>query len=347
MNMIVVMKEGATKNEVDAVVSLLKAKGLGVHLSEGAEKTIIGVIGPKDRVRELPMESLHGVEKVVAVSNPFKLASRAFHPDDTLIQIGNHVVGGPEPTIIAGPCSVESEESIVEIAKAVKKSGANMLRGGAFKPRSSPYSFQGFGEVALKYMVTAREETGLPIVSEVMEPATVDMMVSYVDVLQIGARNMQNYPLLKAVGKTGTPVLLKRGFSNTIEEWLMSAEYILAEGNPNVILCERGIRTFETYTRNTLDLNAVPVVKHLSHLPVIVDPSHGVGKWRYVIPMARAGIAAGADGLIVEVHPNPQEAFSDGPQSLTLEKFDLMVRQITGVARAIRDVTAEEFVAPV
>jgi 3-deoxy-7-phosphoheptulonate synthase len=343
MDMIVVMKEGATKHEVDAVVSLLKAKGLGVHLSEGAEKTIVGVIGPKDSVRELPMESLPGVEKVVSVSNPFKLASRAFHPDDTLIQIGNHVVGGAKPTIIAGPCSVESEESIVEIAKAVKKSGAAMLRGGAFKPRSSPYSFQGYGELGLKYMATAREKTGLPIVSEVMEPGTVDMMVSYVDVLQIGARNMQNYPLLKAVGKTQTPVLLKRGFSNTIEEWLMSAEYILAEGNPNVILCERGIRTFETYTRNTLDLNAVPVVKHLSHLPVIVDPSHGVGKWRYVIPMARAGIAAGADGLIVEVHPNPQEALSDGPQSLTLEKFDVMVRQVEGVARAIRDVTAEEF----
>ncbi len=339
--MVVVMKEGAKQAEIDAVVTLLKNKGLDVHLTVGEEKTIIGVIGPKERVRELPVETLPGVEKVLAVSNPFKLASRAFHPEDTQIQVGSHIVGGTETTIIAGPCSVESEESIIEIAKAVKKLGANMLRGGAFKPRSSPYSFQGFGEVALQYMVKAREETGLPIVSEVMEPATVEMMVSYVDVLQIGARNMQNYPLLKAVGRTQTPVLLKRGFSNTIEEWLMSAEYILAEGNPNVILCERGIRTFETYTRNTLDLNAVPVVKHLSHLPIIVDPSHGVGKWRYVVPMARAGIAAGANGLIIEVHPKPEEAFSDGPQSLTLEKFETMVRHVQEVARAIRTAEAE------
>lgn len=339
--MVVVMKEGAQQKEIDAVTQLLQNKGLDVHLTIGTEKTIIGVIGSKERVRELNVETLPGVEKVLAISNPFKLASRAFHPNDTLITIAGHVVGGSESTIIAGPCSVESEESIIEIAKAVKKLGANMLRGGAFKPRSSPYSFQGYGELALQYMVRAREETGLPIVSEVMEPGTVDMMVNYVDILQIGARNMQNYPLLKAVGRTKTPVLLKRGFSNTIEEWLMSAEYILSEGNPNVILCERGIRTFETYTRNTLDLNAVPVVKHLSHLPILVDPSHGVGKWRYVVPMARAGIAAGADGLIVEVHPNPLEALSDGPQSLTLEKFESLVRHVQEIARAVRIVEAE------
>ena len=336
MEVIVVMKEGATKEEVQEAVKLLESKGLGVHLSEGAEKTIIGVIGAKDRVREIPMESLPGVEKVVVVSNPFKLASRAFHPDNTTIQVGTHTIGGDVPTIMAGPCSVESKDGIIEIAHAVKAAGANMLRGGAFKPRSSPYAFQGLGEEGLKYMAMAREETDLPIISEVMEPETVSLLDAYVDILQIGARNMQNYPLLRAVGKINTPVLLKRGFSNTIEEWLMSAEYILSEGNPNVILCERGIRTFETYTRNTLDLNAVPVVQHLSHLPVVVDPSHGVGKWRYVTAMARASIAAGAHGVIVEVHPNPQEALSDGPQSLTLDTFTEMVTQINAISTAMR-----------
>jgi 3-deoxy-7-phosphoheptulonate synthase len=335
--MIVVMKEGARREEIDHVVELLQHKGLRVHISEGVEKTIVGVIGPKERVLELPLESLPGVEKVVQVSNPFKLASRAFHPQDTLVKVGDHVVGGGEPIIIAGPCSVESKEQILEIAHFVKQVGGHMLRGGAFKPRSSPYSFQGLGEEGLKYLAEAREQTGLPVVSEVMETEALSMMLEYVDVLQIGARNMQNFPLLKAVGKTDKPVLLKRGLSATIEEWLMSAEYILDAGNPNVILCERGIRTFETYTRNTLDLNAVPVVQHLSHLPVIVDPSHGVGKWRYVTPMARAAIAAGAHGLIVEIHPNPAEALSDGPQSLTLEKFEQMVREVRRVAAALTE----------
>lgn len=333
--MIVVMKEGASQEEIQEVVDLLKSKGLGVHISQGEEKTIIGVIGQKERVRELPVESMPAVEKVVPVSNPFKLASRAFHPQDTLVPVGNHVVGSGEPTIIAGPCSVESLEQIIEVAEGVKAAGAHMLRGGAFKPRSSPYSFQGLGETGLQYLAEARERTGLPIVSEVMEIETLDMMCQYVDVLQIGARNMQNYPLLRAVGKTQKPVLLKRGLAATIEEWLMSAEYVLSEGNPNVILCERGIRTFETYTRNTLDLNAVPVVQHLSHLPVVVDPSHGIGKWQYVTAMARAGIAAGAHGLIVEVHPNPKEAFSDGDQSLTLESFDNMVKEVTRIAQAL------------
>jgi 3-deoxy-7-phosphoheptulonate synthase len=337
MDVIVVMKEGATKEEVGAVVQLLEQKGLGVHLSEGAEKTIVGVIGAKERVRELPVESMLGVEKVVSVSLPFKLASRQFHPENTTVQVGNHIVGGDIPTIMAGPCSIETREGTLDIAHQVKAAGGNMLRGGAFKPRSSPYSFQGLGELGLQYMAEAREATGLPLVSEVMETDTVELLVNYVDLLQIGARNMQNYPLLKAVGKTNTPVLLKRGFSNTIEEWLMSAEYILAEGNPNVILCERGIRTFETYTRNTLDLNAVPVVQHLSHLPVIVDPSHGVGKWRYVTAMARASIAAGAQGVIVEVHPNPAEALSDGPQTLTLEKFATLVKQVNQVANVMKD----------
>jgi 3-deoxy-7-phosphoheptulonate synthase len=333
--MIVVMKEGASLDEVQSVVALLESKGLGVHVSEGAEKTIVGVIGPKDRVRSLPMEAMPGVEKVVAVSNPFKLASRAFHPQDTLIQVGGHVVGSSTPTLIAGPCSVESKEQILEIARNVRKAGAHMLRGGAYKPRSSPYSFQGLGEEGLKYLALAREETGLPVVSEVMEIDALPLMLQYVDVLQIGARNMQNYPLLRAVGKTTKPVLLKRGLAATIEEWLMAAEYVLSEGNPNVMLCERGIRTFETYTRNTLDLNAIPVVQYLSHLPVIVDPSHGIGHWRYVTAMARAGIAAGANGLIVEVHPNPKEAFSDGDQSLTLENFENMVSEVHRISKAM------------
>lgn len=333
--MIVVMKEGARQDQIDKVAKLLESKGLGVHLSQGEEKTIIGVIGPKERVLELPMETLPGVEKVVTVSNPFKLASRAFHPQDTLIQVGDHVIGGAEPTIMAGPCSVENREQILEIARFVKQAGGHILRGGAFKPRSSPYSFQGLGEQGLIYMAEARQETGLPIVSEIMEIDALPMMTEYVDIFQIGARNMQNYPLLKAIGRTHKPVLLKRGLSATMEEWLMSAEYILSEGNPNVILCERGIRTFETYTRNTLDLNAVPVIQHLSHLPVIVDPSHGVGKWRYVTAMARAGIAAGANGLIVEIHPKPEEALSDGPQSLTLENFAAMVDEVKRVSSAL------------
>jgi len=343
--MIVVMKEGAHQEQIDKVVKLLETKGLGIHVSQGAEKTIIGVIGPKDRVLELPMETLAGVEKVVAVSNPFKLASRAFHPQDTLIQVGNHVIGGAEPTIMAGPCSVEDRDQLLEIARFVKQVGGHILRGGAFKPRSSPYSFQGLGEKGLMYLAEAREETGLPVVSEIMEIDALPLMTDYVDILQIGARNMQNYPLLKAVGKSDKPVLLKRGLSATMEEWLMSAEYVLSAGNPNVILCERGIRTFETYTRNTLDLNAVPVVQHLSHLPVVVDPSHGVGKWRYVTAMSRAAIAAGANGLIVEIHPHPEEALSDGPQSLTLDNFASMVQEVRRVSSALNSINEDLYVS--
>lgn len=338
--MIVVMKEGATKEDLQSVVELLESKGLGVHVSEGAEKTIVGVIGAKDRVRELPLEALSGVEKVVPVSNPFKLASRAFHPQDTLVQVGEHVIGGGTPVIIAGPCSVESKEQIIEAAHLVRQAGGQLLRGGAFKPRTSPYSFQGLGEEGLKYLALAREATGLPVVTEIMDAELLPMMESYVDVLQIGARNMQNYTLLKAVGRSDKAVLLKRGLSATIEEWLMAAEYVLAGGNPNVILCERGIRTFETYTRNTLDLNAVPVVQYLSHLPVVVDPSHGVGNWRYVNAMARAGIAAGASGLIVEVHQNPKEAMSDGDQSLTMENFNQLVQDIRRISTALEPETA-------
>jgi 3-deoxy-7-phosphoheptulonate synthase len=327
--MIVVMKEGCTQAQIEAVMNFLQNKGLGAHLSEGTETTVIGIIGPKEKMQGIgAVETMAGVEKVVSVSNPFKLASRAFHPDNTTIEVLGHVIGGSEPTIIAGPCSVESQEGLIEIAKAAKASGAQLLRGGAFKPRSSPYSFQGLGETGLQYLAAAREETGMGIVSEIMEPGLVDLVAEYVDVLQIGARNMQNFALLKAVGRTNRPVLLKRGFSNTIEEWLMSAEYIMSEGNMDVILCERGIRTFETYTRNTLDLNAVPVVQHLSHLPVMVDPSHGVGHARYVTQMARAGIAAGAAGVIVEVHPKPEEAWSDGSQTLNLDQFAEMARQV-------------------
>ncbi|QQE76796.1 3-deoxy-7-phosphoheptulonate synthase [Alicyclobacillus sp. SO9] len=333
--MIVVMKNGATKVQVQDVVKVLKDKGLGVHVSEGEEQTVVGVIGNKQKALELPLDSMPGVEKMVSVSNPFKLANRAFHPDNTVVQVGSVKIGAGQPTVMAGPCSVESRDQIIQVAQAVKASGGHILRGGAYKPRSSPYSFQGLGEEGLKYLALAREATGLPVVSEVMEPDLVNLVGEYVDIFQIGARNMQNYPLLKAVGKTQKPVLLKRGLSATIEEWLMSAEYVLSEGNPNVILCERGIRTFETYTRNTLDLNAVPVVQHLSHLPVIVDPSHGVGHSRYVNAMSRAAIAAGADGLIVEIHPNPTEAWSDGAQSLTLPGFDKMLREVQQIAAAL------------
>ncbi|MDA8352066.1 MAG: 3-deoxy-7-phosphoheptulonate synthase [Firmicutes bacterium] len=323
--MIIVVEKNASRQQVDHIVRSLEEKGVRVHYSEGVDKTILGLIGDKPKISELPVERYPGVEKVVHVSEPFKLASRSFHPEPSRIQVGNLVIGGEDPVVIAGPCSVESREQILETARAVKAAGAGMLRGGAFKPRSSPYSFQGLGEEGLKLLAEAREETGLAIVTEVMDPENLELVAEYADVLQLGARNMQNFHLLKKVGRTNKPVLLKRGLSATIEEWLMSAEYILNEGNPNVILCERGIRTFETYTRNTLDLSAVPVVKHLSHLPILVDPSHGTGKWRYVAPMARAGLAAGADGLIVEVHPQPEAAWSDGPQSLTLENFQSMM----------------------
>jgi len=335
--MVVVMKVGATKESVQEVVDSLKQKGLGVHVSEGEERTIVGVIGNKQKAAELPLEAMESVDRVVAVSHPFKLASRAFHPDNTVIQVGGVEIGKGSPVIMAGPCSVESKHQILETAYAVKAFGGHLLRGGAYKPRSSPYSFQGLGEEGLKYLAMAREATGLAVVSEVMEPDLVDLVSSYVDVLQIGARNMQNYPLLRKAGQTKKPVLLKRGLSATMEEWLMSAEYILSEGNPNVILCERGIRTFETYTRNTLDLNAIPVVQHLSHLPVVVDPSHGVGLWRYVTAMSRAAVAAGAQGLIVEVHPTPTEALSDGGQSLTLDNFHKLVEQVNQIAAAVQE----------
>lgn len=323
--MIVVMQHQAPKNEIEGVIKKLEKVGLQVHLSEGVERTIIGVIGDKSKVPSLALEAMPGVEKVVAIVQPFKLVSRQFRPEDTIIDIKGIKLGGRYLQVMAGPCAVESRDQLLESAHIVKAAGATILRGGAFKPRTSPYSFQGLEEEGLKILAEAREKTGLLVATEVVDPRDVSLVAEYVDILQIGARNMQNFLLLKEVGKIDKPVILKRGPSATFEEWLMAAEYILSGGNFQVILCERGVRTFETFTRNTLDLSAVPVVKQLSHLPIIVDPSHGTGKRNLVGPMAKAAIAAGADGLMIEVHPKPSEAMSDGPQSLNRAEFaDLM-----------------------
>ena len=315
----------------------MRVEGLGyrAHLVQGEERTIIGVIGDDRPIDRTNFETLDGVEKTVPILKPFKLASRNMHPQDTLVVLNGTKIGGPKIIIMAGPCAVESRAQILETAQAVKEAGAQVLRGGAYKPRTSPYSFQGMGEEGLELLAEARQVTGLPIVTEVMSPEQLPLVMRYADMLQIGARNMQNYSLLHAVGKTNHPVLLKRGMMSTIEELLMSAEYILSNGNSRVVLCERGIRTFEKYTRNTTDINAIPVIKQMSHLPVILDPSHGTGKWEYVAAVARAGIAAGADGLIIEVHPHPEEAVSDGAQSLKPEKFAQLVGEIKRVAEAV------------
>jgi 3-deoxy-7-phosphoheptulonate synthase len=335
--MIVVMSVKASTREVSDVIARIRSMGYDVHLSEGKERTIIGVIGrgsgrpiERDQLAMLP-----GVQDVMPVTHPYKIASREYHPDDTLIPLNGIHVGGPNLAIIAGPCSVESREQVIETAHAVREAGATALRGGAFKPRTSPYAFQGLGEEGLKYLAEAREETGLPIVTEITDPQLVPMICQYADVLQIGTRNMQNYALLHAVGESQYPVLLKRGMSSTIEELLMAAEYILSHGNRNVMLCERGIRTFETYTRNTFDLAAIPVLKSVSHLPVIADPSHAVGKWEYVESVSLAAIAAGADGLIVEVHMDPEKAQSDGRQSLKPERFAALVAKIKQLAPVV------------
>ncbi len=330
--MIVVMSLNATTRDISDVIARIRAMGYDVHISEGKERTIIGVIG---RGRPLDRDQLglmSGVQDVMPITHPYKIASREYHPDDTLIPLNTIQVGGPDLAIIAGPCSVEGRSEIIEIAHAVKEAGATALRGGAFKPRTSPYSFQGLGEEGLKYMAEAREETGLPVVTEIMDPALVPLVCQYADVLQIGTRNMQNYALLHAVGESQHPVLLKRGMSSTIEELLMAAEYILSHGNMRVMLCERGIRTFETATRNTFDINAIPVLKQASHLPVIADPSHAVGKWEYVEAVSMAAIAAGADGLILEVHQEPEIAMSDGRQSLKPEKFANLVEKVRLIA---------------
>jgi 3-deoxy-7-phosphoheptulonate synthase len=334
--MIVVARRDATEEEIQRVIAFIESKrDLRAHVSRGVERTVIGVIGHVYPELQGELETLPGVEEVLRVTKPYKLASREFHPDDTLVRVGDVVIGGDEVVVMAGPCSVESEEQLLETARAVKGAGARVLRGGAFKPRTSPYSFQGLGVQGLRLLAKAREETGLPVITEVMTAEDVDLVATYADILQIGARNVQNFKLLHAVGKVNKPVLLKRGFATTYEEWLLAAEYILAGGNKQVILCERGIRTFETYTRNTLDLAAVPVIKRLSHLPIIVDPSHGTGKWHLVTPMALAAVAAGSHGLLVEVHPNPEQALSDGPQSLTPDNFRQLMDGVRMIAQAI------------
>ena len=333
--MIIIMKPRSTTKQVAAVVSRVESMGYRAHLSQCEETTIIGVIGDDRPIDREQFELLDGVEKTVPILKPFKLASRDMHPADTLVPLNGCKVGAEKIVVIAGPCSVESRAQILESAHAVKEAGATALRGVAFKPRTSPYSFQGMAEEGLQLLAEAREQTGLPIVTEAMSPEQIPLVCKYADVIQIGARNMQNYALLNAAGDSQKTVLLKRGMMSTIEELLMSAEYILAKGNTQVILCERGIRTFEKYTRNTTDINALPVLKQLTHLPVILDPSHATGKWEYVNAIARAGIAAGADGLIVEVHPNPEDAMSDGAQSLKPEKFSQLVKEVRRIAEAI------------
>jgi 3-deoxy-7-phosphoheptulonate synthase len=333
--MLIVMKPTATRPEVDAVVERIQSLGLTPHAIPGAQRVAIGITGNKGGLDPGPFEVLPGVADVIRVSQPFKLVSREVKPDDTVIDVGGVPLGGPAIVVMAGPCSVESREQLLAAAHAVKASGARFLRGGAFKPRTSPYEFQGLGEAGLKLLAEARDQTGLKVVTEVMDPDDLPMCLEYADVLQLGARNMQNFSLLKRLGSVKKPILLKRGPSATIREWLMAAEYVVAHGNYQVALCERGIRTFETATRNTLDLNAVPVLKALTHLPVVVDPSHGIGLRAHVPAMARAGIAAGADAIIVEVHPCPEKALSDGQQSLTPPEFEELMRQVRVIAGAL------------
>lgn len=333
--MIIVMAPEATDNQVKSVISWVEGQGYNTHVSKGEERTIIGVIGDERNLDEEQAERMQGVEKTVRILEPYKLAGLEMHPEPTYVPLNGLKVGQQQLALIAGPCSVESREQILETAQAVKEAGATALRGGAFKPRSSPYSFQGLGIKGLEMLVEAREQTGLPIVTEVMAPEMVEIVAEYADVLQIGARNMQNFNLLTEAGKSNKAVLLKRGMMNTMEELLLSAEYVLAHGNPNVILCERGIRTFEKYTRNTFDVNAIPALKARTHLPIMADPSHATGHWEYVEAASLAAIAAGADGLIVEVHPNPEEAMSDGLQSLKPERFAASVIKMRAVAEAV------------
>lgn len=334
--MIVIMNPEATDQNIKDVIAEIQQVGLTAQVMEGALQKIIGVIGDKTRMGSLTIDAMEGVEQSVPVSKSYKLVSREFHPASSVIDVAGVKIGGGNVVVMAGPCAVESREQLFESAQIVKAGGAQFLRGGAYKPRTSPYSFQGLEETGLKYLAEARELTGLRIVTEVTEVEAVETVAQYADMLQIGARNMQNFRLLKEVGRSSKPVMLKRGLAATLEEWLNAAEYIMSEGNPNVVLCERGIRTYETYTRNTLDLSAVAAVKHLSHLPIIVDPSHGTGKWRMVKPMSFAAIAAGADGLMVEVHPNPAKALSDGPQSLTPEHYKDVMKGIYKIAEFMR-----------
>jgi 3-deoxy-7-phosphoheptulonate synthase len=331
--MVIVMEHTSTEEQVQKVIETLVEVGYDVHRSSGVDFTVLGAVGvPHQPMDPRLVEVLPGVREVIRISEPYKLAGRTFKAEDTVVDVAGVKVGAAEVIAMAGPCSVESREQVGEVARSVSAAGARVLRGGAFKPRTSPYSFQGHGEEALKWMRAAADQTGMAVVSEVMDPRQIEMMLRYVDCLQIGARNMQNFDLLKEVGKVRRPVLLKRGLSATIEEWLLSAEYILCGGNSQVVLCERGIRTFENYTRNTLDISAIPVVKKRSHLPIVVDPSHGTGRREKVIPMARAAVAAGADGLIIEVHNNPEKALSDGPQSLYPEQFDRLMSELRIIA---------------
>lgn len=333
--MVIIMRPEAPEMKIEKIIRKMESLGCTVHVSQGVRYCILGLVGDTRRIDPKQIQANENVDRVVRVQYPFKLASRLFHPEDTIVQVGDLKIGEGNMTVMAGPCSVESEEQLLTIAHSIKEHGAHILRGGAFKPRTSPYSFQGLGEVGLKILRKAKEETGMPIVTEVMCMETFDMVAEYADILQIGARNMQNFPLLKKSGRANMPVLLKRGLSATIEELLMAAEYIMSEGNPDVILCERGIRTFEKYTRNTLDLSAVPVIKELSHLPIIVDPSHASGKWSMVEPLAAAAIAVGADGLMIEVHHQPELALSDGDQSLKLHKFAKLMANTSKISAVL------------
>ncbi|MCB5576841.1 3-deoxy-7-phosphoheptulonate synthase [[Ruminococcus] gnavus] len=333
--MIIVLKQHSGQKEIDRVENLIKTKGLDAHIVKGAGQTIIGCIGDTSRIDAKLFEVNPYVDKVIHVQEPYKLANRAFHPEDTVVDISGVKVGSGNMAYIAGPCSVETYEQVLSIAKDIKAAGANMLRGGAFKPRTSPYSFQGLGPEGLDILCAVKEEVGLPIVTELMSPEYLDVFNEKVDLIQIGARNMQNFDLLKQLGQVDRPILLKRGLNATYEEWIMSAEYIMASGNENVILCERGIRTFETYTRNTLDLQSVPVLRKLTHLPVIIDPSHAGGKWWLVDSMAKASVAAGADGLMIEVHNNPEAALCDGAQSLKPEKYSELLKDVKQIADII------------
>ena len=345
--MIIVMSVGATEQEANDVRNMIKAIGLSPHDNYGTQRVVIAVLGDVGPVRDQLMSKLStmpGIESVTPISRPFKLASRESHPEDTVIEVKGKSIGNGSLSIMAGPCSIEGRDMMLETARTVAAAGATILRGGAFKPRTSPYAFQGLGVEGLRYLAEAGQITGLPVITEVMEPGQVDVVAEHSDILQVGTRNMQNYSLLTAVGKAGKPVMLKRGYGATIEEWLMAAEYIMASGQPNVILCERGIRTFETYTRNTLDLTAVPLLHHLTHLPVIVDPSHATGKRWLVRPMALAAVAAGADGIMVEVHPNPNEARSDGEQSLTFEQFAEMANALGQIHDMVRTLIKDPFV---
>ncbi|MDY6917654.1 MAG: 3-deoxy-7-phosphoheptulonate synthase [Chloroflexota bacterium] len=333
--MLIVMRAGSPEQELEDVLQRLADMGFAGHVSKGVERTVIGVVGKTYPELKDALEMWPGIREVVPISKPYKLSSREFQPQDTKITVRGVTIGGDQLVVMAGPCAVESEEQLLETARAVKAAGANILRGGAFKPSTSPYTFRGLGEEGLKYLAAGRDETGMPVITEVMTPQDVELVARYADILQVGTRNMQNFVLLDEVGRAEKPVMLKRGMSATIQEWLLCAEYILSQGNRQVMLCERGIRTFETFTRNTMDISAIPVVAELSHLPIIADPSHGTGRWSLVTPMALAAVVAGADGLMIEVHPSPETALKDGAQSLTFDNFERLMAQVVAVAESV------------